>query len=83
MAASPSIFVKTPSGIQSDASSVVYMQESLAGGTRWRSQWRHTATSGKVMGSIPNRVTMAVCSTQPLNRNEYHGYVLGIKVASA
>jgi hypothetical protein len=59
-------------------------------------QWlRHCATNRKVAGSIPDCViglyhrhnpsdcTMALGSTQPLNRNEYQEHFLGVKAAGA
>jgi hypothetical protein len=56
---------------------------------------RHCATNRKVAGSIPDGVigifhwhnpsgrTMALGSTQPLYRNEYQEYFLGVKAAGA
>jgi hypothetical protein len=57
---------------------------------------RHCTTNQKVMGSIPDGVTgtfdiilnpsghtMALGSTQPLTRNEYQEYYLGVKAAGA
>jgi len=53
------------------------------------------ATNRKVAGSIPDGVigifhrhnpsdrTMALGSTQPLNRNEYQEYFLGVKAVGA
>ena len=59
-------------------------------------QWlRHYATNRQVTGSIPRGVigifqwhnpsgrNMALGSTQPLNRNEYQVYFLGVKAAGA
>jgi hypothetical protein len=59
-------------------------------------QWlRYCATNQKVTGLIPDGVmeffidinpsdrTMALGSTQPLNRNEYQVYFLGVHVAGA
>jgi hypothetical protein len=59
-------------------------------------QWlRNCATNRKVAGSIPDGVTgifhshnpsdrtMALGSTQPLNRNEYQEHFLGVKAAGA
>ena len=60
-------------------------------GTRWRGWLKHCATSRKVAVSIPVGVigvfhwhnpsgrTMALGSTQPLNRNEYQKLFLGSK----
>ena len=62
-------------------------------GTRCRIWLRHCATSRKISGSISNGVigifhwhnpsgsTIAFGLTQPLNRNEYQEYFLGVKVA--
>jgi hypothetical protein len=59
--------------------------------TRWRSLLRHCTKHRKVAGSIPDAVTgifhwpnlvgrtMALGSTQSLNRNEYQEYLLGGK----
>jgi len=59
-------------------------------------QWlRRCATNRKVAGSIPDGFigifhwhnpsdrTTALESTQPLNRNEYQEYFMGVKVAGA
>jgi hypothetical protein len=59
-------------------------------------QWlRYCATNQKVAGSLPDGVmeffndinpsdcTMALGSTQPLNRNEYQEYFLGVNAAGA
>jgi hypothetical protein len=59
-------------------------------------QWlRYCATNQKVAGSIPDGVmeffidinpsdrTIALGSTQPLNRNEYQEYFLGVNAACA
>jgi len=65
------------------------------GGTQWRSWLRDCATIRKVASWIPDGIigifhrmnlsgrTMSLELTQPLNRNEYQAFLLGVKAAGA
>jgi hypothetical protein len=53
------------------------------GGTRCRSWLRHCATNRNVAGSIPDGVTMALGSTQPLTEMSTRNLSWGVKAAGA
>jgi hypothetical protein len=71
-----------------------YIMLYYIGGTRWRSWFRHCATSRKVAGSIPDVIgifpwhnrfgrTMALGSTQPLTAMSTRNFSWGVKAAGA
>jgi hypothetical protein len=65
------------------------LHKNLTGGTRWRSWFKHCATSQKVADSFPDGVhnpsgrTVALRSTQPLREMSTRYISWGVKVAGA
>jgi hypothetical protein len=84
-----------PKSVKSRACCILKFPPILAGDTPWRSWFMHLSTSRKVAGSIPygaigifhwhnpSGCTVAPGVESASNRNEYLGYLLGVKADGA